>query len=302
MITIFIIACEKEVKVNQDDYAPKAVLNCLLNPYLDTVIAELSESRDMLYDKGIFPPIKNATIILYDNGVNVGTFTEIFDGKYILPYTVIKGHSYKIEVSNTKFDDLSATTIVPNPAIINSFNVEMLLLPDNVKANIDINFKDAPNEGNYYGIAMERIDTNRLEAPPSYPGYEYHPPYPQTYFCSSDLNIEFPTEELESGVCSDLILMSDKGFNGQNYNFNCYSEYYLYNNGIEVTDTTYYTKIKLYFKTYNEDYYKYVLSTKIAQWNYGNPFAEPVRIYNNITGGFGIFGALNTVVDSVSFN
>ncbi len=301
-LTFIFIGCEKEIKVNQENYAPKTVLNCLLNPLSDTVRANLSESRDMLYDKNDFPPIKNATIVLYDNNVNVGTFTETSDGQYVLPYTVTAGHTYKITVTNTKFDDVFATTIVPNPAIINNFNVDLVLMPDNLRANININFKDSPNEDNFYGVAMERIDTNRLEAPPSYPGYEYHPPYANTYFCSSDLNIEFPNDELDGGACSDLVLFSDKGFNGQDYNFNCYSDYFIYLGGAEITDTTFYTKIKLFFKTYNSDYYKYVLSTKIAQWNYGNPFAEPVRIYNNIEGGFGIFGALNTAVDSVSFN
>ena len=296
---LVILACEKEIKIDQNEYAPKAVLNCLLNPDKDTILANLSESRDMLYDKGDFPGIQGASITLFDNGANVGTFTNIANGDYILPYTVLSEHTYKIEITNTKFDNLTATTKVPKPGLISSITYDMNILNQELKTDINITFQDNPNEDNYYGIASTRIDTNKLETPPTYQGYEYYPPYPSSYFCTEDLVIEYPQNDIETDNCGTLMLFSDKTFNGNNYTLKINSSYNYYQ---EISDTMFYTKIKVFFKTYNEDYYKYVLSTKLAQENYGNPFAEPVRIYNNIDGGFGIFGALNTVIDSVEFN
>ncbi|HIP37560.1 MAG TPA: DUF4249 domain-containing protein [Crocinitomix sp.] len=302
-IIVLLLACEKEIIIDQGEYAPKVTLNCLLNPISDTIELTLSESRDMLYDKSTFPPITGANVTITDNGVNIGAFTELPDGKYILPYTVIPNHTYSIQVTNTKFNDVKATTIVPSPASLMAFNVELGSVENNLKANISVIFQDEANVNNYYGFSFERIDTNKYESPPSYPGYEYHPPYPNRYFCSSDINIEYPEKDIEGDVCSDLILLTDLSFDGQQYQFNCSNSYYIYYNGNQnYDDTTFYTKIKLFLKTYNYDYYLYSLSLNLFKYNYGNPFAEPVRIYSNIEGGYGIFGSLNVAVDSIEFN
>jgi hypothetical protein len=294
-----LMACEKEIKINQNEYAPKAVLNCLLNPDKDTVWAKLSESRDMLYDKYDFPSIDDATIKLYDNNVNIGIFTFSGEGQYFLPYTVLAEHTYKIEITNTKFNDLTASTVVPNPGVISSISVDLTVVNADLNADISIVFQDNGNEQNFYGVEVSRIDTNKYEPIPSYTGYEYHPPYPNRYFCTKDLIVEYPQSEMDVENCADLMLFSDNTFNGNSYNFKCNNTYSYYG---EISDTMFYTKIKVIFKTYNEDYYKYALSTKLAQDNYGNPFAEPVRIYNNVEGGFGIFGSLNTIIDSLEFN
>ena len=36
-------------------------------------------------------------------------------------------------------------------------------------------------------------------------------------------------------------------------------------------------------------YYRYVLSYNAYQQAHGNPFSEPVQVYTNVTGGYGIF-------------
>ena len=39
----------------------------------------------------------------------------------------------------------------------------------------------------------------------------------------------------------------------------------------------------------DKPFYKYVVSNEAYQAAHNNPFAEPVQVYTNITGGFGIF-------------
>jgi len=284
-------SCEKEISIDQKEFSPKIVLNSIINSENDTIIVELSESRDMLYDKFDFPPIKDATIKLYDNNIFAGTLTELFDGYYILPYSVIPNHTYRLEVSNTNLDNVTASTTVPTPAVINDFTVT---LNSNLKANINVVFQDPAGESNFYGIEISRLDST-LDTTGYYGGYSI-----SDYACSNSTAIEYPAANgIDGANCTNLFLFSDKLFAGSTFTFNCYNENTFWNTPPEELGL--FTKIWVNLKTINEDYYQYQLSTNLALENYGNPFAEPVRIYSNVEGGFGIFGSYSIYKDSISF-
>ena len=290
-LLLTIMSCEKEVKIDQKEYPPKIVLNSIITPNSSEIIVELSESRDMLYDKYDFPPISNATIKLFDNNTYIDTLTEVSDGIYSISHSVLPTHTYKLEVSNTKFDNVTATTVVPTPATITNFNTT---LDQNLKSDINITIQDVGSEENFYGVEITRLDSiNDTTSFSS--GYSE-----SSYACSNSQVIEYPSQDGIVGEnCTNLFLFTDKLFAGTTYTFNCYNENTFWGGGPDGIDI--FTKIWVNLKTINEDYYQYTLSTNIALENYGNPFAEPVRIYSNVEGGFGIFGSYSVYKDSISF-
>jgi len=290
LASLFILSCEKEVTIDQKKYPPKIVLNCIINSSSDTILVKLSESRDMLYDKTTYPIVENATVNLYDNEILVGQLNELGGGYYRIFHTITPLHTYTLKVTNTKFEDVSATTSVPSPTPINSFTAS---LDQNKKADINLSFNDPANEDNYYNISVSRLDTLIDTINNQYFGDPYYSPY----FCTESAVIEYPVSDgLSAKLCNTNFLFSDKTFKNSAYNFNCEFETTLYQT---PDNTPVYTEISVNFKTYSRDYYQYQLSTSIARDNFGNPFAEPVKIYNNITNGFGIFGSYSTYIDTL---
>jgi hypothetical protein len=49
-------------------------------------------------------------------------------------------------------------------------------------------------------------------------------------------------------------------------------------------------------------YYRYHASVRRAGQSRANPFAEPVLVYSNVTGGLGVFGAYTRTTTSVRIN
>jgi hypothetical protein len=45
----------------------------------------------------------------------------------------------------------------------------------------------------------------------------------------------------------------------------------------------------------SSQYYRYVNSLELYNESDGNPFAEPVQLYNNISNGYGIFAGASSV-------
>ncbi|MDX1351191.1 MAG: DUF4249 domain-containing protein [Putridiphycobacter sp.] len=291
LFTSLLLSCQKAIEIDREKIKPKLVINCILSPNQDTIKLSLSESRDLLYDKSDFPLVENATVSLFENGTKIGDL--LLEGAYyILPYQVKAGATYRVEVTKAGFDAVSAeTTVNTAPADI-AFSAEKIE-SGIVIANMTIT--DIKNESSYYMATMQwgdiTTDSTILNDP-------YYQPYFQSYNCTDDVIIEYPQNDLLSGsICASQFLFSDASFQNSAHTFTVYSpqnNYYFPQDG-------YKTIVVIECHTVNYDYYTYYLTRSIFQDNLGNPFAEPVPVYNNIENGFGIFGASTTRTDTLVF-
>ena len=95
-------------------------------------------------------------------------------------------------------------------------------------------------------------------------------------------------------VLTSSAFFKDDFFDGKTYTIDANAEYL----------NLYSYKIKFYVKLYSlsEDNYKYRLSYGKFIESGNNPFAEPVQVYNNIDGGYGIFGGEVVSIDSVTID
>ncbi|OFY88145.1 MAG: hypothetical protein A2236_13130 [Bacteroidetes bacterium RIFOXYA2_FULL_33_7] len=77
------------------------------------------------------------------------------------------------------------------------------------------------------------------------------------------------------------VIFSDDLFEGENLNLSLFvSKYNFY---------TLQTPVIISLYSISEAFYKYSISLDEQQNVAGNPFAEPVQVYNNVTDGYGIF-------------
>jgi hypothetical protein len=65
------------------------------------------------------------------------------------------------------------------------------------------------------------------------------------------------------------------------------------------SETSLCTTIHAHLLHTDEHYYNYYRSVRRAKQRQANPFAEPVLIYSNVTGGLGVFGAYTRTTTSV---
>jgi len=86
------------------------------------------------------------------------------------------------------------------------------------------------------------------------------------------------------------ILFSDEFFDGREYQLKVISERpFFYESPFETTLSA---SITYQLESISEEVFFY-RKTLVAQQNSGfDPFAQPVQVYGNINGGFGIFGGI----------
>ncbi|MFK8044647.1 MAG: DUF4249 domain-containing protein [Crocinitomicaceae bacterium] len=294
LISISIISCQKAIEIDRDIVQPKLVINCVLSPFEDTVKLSLTESRDLLYDKNTFPVVSDATIELFENDIKIGELA-LFGEIYILPYTVKPGAKYAIKASSDGFVDVDAETTVSAPFSNLDFNIEML---ENNGWNAELIIEDAKNEDNFfevrfmYGYFTE--DTAIINS------QFYYPPWMNGYFCTNDYIIEHPQSELlSSSNCAGSFLFSDKTFKNSNHTLRMFVE--PNSNSFFEPGEGYKTRAVIEYSSYNYDYFTYSVTKSIYLNNQGNPFAEPVSVYSNITNGYGIFGSASVHSDTLIF-
>ena len=159
------------------------------------------------------------------------------------------------------------------PAIsISSFNLKDSAFAGphgNVEANLDITLNDPANK-NYYMLEVFETDTFY----PSDSGINYY------YLFIDDPAIG----EKQNAIA---VLFNDEFFNGKSYRLTVKFDSYLLN-----ANPGYPVYVKL--TSVNEDFYLYKKTFAAHLNNQGNPFAEPVQVYNNIKNGFGIFGGFSS--------
>lgn len=75
------------------------------------------------------------------------------------------------------------------------------------------------------------------------------------------------------------VVFKDDTFNGQEHKLRLFTNAYLDSDDV------------LLFRVYSidEGFYRYITTKETYQENYDNPFADPINIYSNVEGGFGLF-------------
>jgi len=225
--------------------------------------------------------LDNASIELLSDGVlltNIPTAdnNENFGYNYKQdpnPVDFQSGQSYTLRVNHPDYEEATATITVPEEVAPFSLELEEdggLDESGNRVDRVTIEFKDPVDQENFYEMSLFSIVTF---------GDNQDTYIESHYVTSLDFNLQ------ESFYGADLL--SDETFNGQDYKLQ------LDINRYENEDTSYETF--LIWRNVNKDYYEFARSVRLqrdTEENFG-PFAEPVTIRANFSGGLGLF-SINT--------
>ena len=266
-LSITLFACESDPQVEIPFEPTKLVLTSFLDPSSDTNIVHLSksdhifDSQSSFYDDLI---ISNGTIKITD-GTN--DFTLRYDNNN--KYYFFRRNDFNLDYSKNYTITASAInqtvskqvqTLDSNKVNIVSFSIDQSNYTDDFgtykvyKARVE--FKDPPNENNFYRIYLSPIYEDIFN-----PGEEYD------YFYDIYSNT----------------LISDEGRNGSN--IVAFTEHGEYDSGFGNNITGF----RIYIYKVDEDVYKYVKSLK--NYTGDDPFSEPSLIYSNVPGGLGLVGS-----------
>jgi Domain of unknown function (DUF4249) len=277
------------------DYDQGLVFHQLISDTDDTIRLELSKKL------GVFEPTKTdkdwfvtgATVEWWQDGQKVLVLSPLsFDSGFVyigkFPSPLIIGPEYEIRVSHPNFETVRSVQKIPAKAT----DVQQLKLvrevandPSGASLNeLSFVIKDNPNEQNYYEF---QLSTNQYY-------YEYLGMDPQGMPIFDTLSYTYYTgfentfdQNIVNGTRGG-ILLSDQFFNGQDYKF--IGRFYAPYNGSGSTDTSTY---RLSIRNVTKEYYQWSVSYNKQYNAQGNPFAEPIAVYNNLENGLGIFAMFN---------
>lgn len=271
-------SCTKEIDYKGDNEEPLLVLNCIAEK--DSLIeVELSKSRFFLASNyGDYSITSNAIITLVNqtSGQTYVSTTPDAEGKYVFPIAALEGNSYSISASHPDFETVASTMYVPYATPILSVDTSSYSSSDGFAVmKADVTWND-PSGADFYVLKLSIVN-NVL-------GYEYlNQPLGSNDQSMDDLSASdfdggesfysqlFFTDELFSGSQKTLEVRFPKQW------------------GVSNPDERF--KFTLYRCT--EETYKYLVSSKKAEYAANDFFSEPVKVFMNIENGYGIFGALS---------
>jgi hypothetical protein len=271
IIPFLFTGCELVVDVDIPIEQRQLVLNSFFTP--DSVWrAKLSASQHIL-DDGPYELVEDAQIIVMDGEDTIDTLTYDSLGYY----TSNNGKpaynkSYTIRATAANYRPVESTSSCPKPitAEFSSLQTGVGEIQEPVHS-FTIKFIDSPERDFYQVMAIaEYRQTN------PYTGQGFLNRY-NAHIWSED-----PAINAKEIANSEGFFFSDALFNGKEFSLN-----------VKMSPNHWgtSTKIKYYvfLRSLNEDYYRYKTTSLLQNYTSSDPFAQPVKVFNNIENGFGIF-------------
>ena len=272
-IILSITGCQKTVFIDVGQVKPRLVVNSILQK--DSLLKiQLSKSKSMMDTSQSINLINNATVKIFEGKILKQTLTKGISGSFTAAFKPKISTTYRLEIENTGFGHVEATTMIPiTPQLIFAKQTTELTPGSSSQyIKFSIGLKDQGVEPDYYYLRAFIIKKGYL------PGASNNNVMSCDIF--SDDNVIITDNSTLKGV-----IFNDAAFTSANYELIVYTPY-------RITKD-----FNLWFElsSISTDYYKYLVSI-IMQNNAGqNPFAEPVVIRTNVQNGTGIFGAQNSV-------
>lgn len=270
---LLITSCQKTVSIDVGQIKPRLVVNSILDK--DSLIrVQLSKSKSMMDSLQSIDKINDASIKIFEDNILLQILTKGINGLYSSTIKPKVASDYRLEIDNTIFGHVEATTLIPtipNPiSVVQTTELTPGSAPQYIKFKIGIH--DEGISPDYYYLRAFLIKKGFL------PGANSK--YVMACHIGSDDNIVVVDDKTLNGI-----MFEDGAYVKSNYELIVYTNYRIsadFNLWFELSSIT-------------ADYYKYLVSS-VMQNNAGNnPFAEPVIIKSNIQNGTGIFGAKNSV-------
>lgn len=275
---LILMSCMKPIKINIDDKGRKIVVNSIFTAD-STIKIVLQRSNYILDNTHTYPVINDAKIDLFENNIKIETISSANqEGKYNFKHIVKEGKTYGIEIEKSGYDITKATSTVPLKTKLKKVDYEI----NTEKINFTVHFSDRANEKNYYKLSASMVMILNEGTENEFKNLRL----------LSIKSKDPAVQELKNinKFNNSWLLITDDVFDGTNYALTCNIK-----NEFKNIDNV---VIEYYFvlNTISKDMYNYYLAYDKYQNSTEDPFAELVKVYNNIDNGFGIFAGESSSV------
>ncbi|MDR1755543.1 MAG: DUF4249 domain-containing protein [Culturomica sp.] len=305
------MACENEMDFKGDERTPKMYVNTILGPEAEERFIEVSESV-FLFGNRKPQPVNNAAFKVWRNGAEVPVkhTTAEDSGHTLYTFSSPLSAGDKLELSGESplHGAIAGSDVMPEPARIKEVKTEWFTGKEKrwpyekEKSYLRtlVTLADKPEEKNYYRIIV-RSETDYTY---SYQKWDEtvvtgESEYRQTHEVYVDREVLFNNNvgNVLAGDEEDARMyriFSDELFAGREYTLNVYVQL---DRTLEEWGNSGYTyevtgqRVTIEILTLSENLFRHLRSVELAYIE--NNFSEPVKIYTNITGGYGIFGMYN---------
>lgn len=285
---------------NIPDTGRKIVINGLITT--DSLINVQIGRSSYINSYNISNDLEKADVKLYLNETYLDSLSRVpfytfyvwnvfnpgnYRSKSITPQS---GMDYKIVVKAADLPVASAKTIIPDMVKIIKVDTTGIVLPAGLYISSNkgiickIEFIDPPGERNYYLFNIREIVKEHSSTPNNNLG-----------FSCTDPIVE---EQLFSGEKIQGIAFSDKIINGKKYILTIILNKEVI--GMNTSGDIQAVSFRLYSIT--EEYFHYIRNLNLYSKNFGNPLTEPVLLFSNIVGGYGMFTGAAVSSYLISFN
>ncbi|MDR0348496.1 MAG: DUF4249 domain-containing protein [Tannerella sp.] len=275
--------CESDVNYRGEGVSAKMVLNSMINSGETSQLIKVSESVFVFSDQKP-KPVDNPNLALRINGfpVEVTYDHSVREDRYYRFNAVLNpGDRMEISGDSQSHGHLSGSDVIPYPPQIVDVAPEWFTgTADGISyLRTTVKIKDRPNENNYYRIVIHTKTVFSGNDPDdiTWQNQEVH--------VDQEILFKEISGSLGDANTSLFAIFSDELFRGREYSLNVYIRH---DNFSQEADQ--YVRVEIH--TLSENLYKYLRSLEVAAS--GDNFTEPVKIFTNIEGGFGILGTYTT--------
>jgi hypothetical protein len=310
---------EQVVTVNLPAQEPSLVPALSLNNYYSPLLNLTATQAPLTSQATGNPQISNATIEILEGGLSKGFMKLVSNGAgsnvyaMVTPFVPKPGFSYSLKIAKSGFNSVTAADNMPSYVAIQATNtgnfkyVQSRWDPNTVDTfrEVKIVFTDPmPNGDKYRLIISDEILDSTGNFATNFGGGDqsiisndimfsaYVDPFGGgplgSIGGSTDHYIRLPDyyfdDEFFNGQTKEAIIFIRKGidFGGGSANGGFLAPYF-------------------YLQHHSEASYKFNTTVIKYNANEGNPFSQPVILFSNVVGGFGILGSNTVSIDSLKF-
>ena len=264
-------SCQKVIDIELPETDPKIVVNSFFTDN-SRIKVHLSKSIGIL--ESTAPDITDASVVLREKGVIIDTM-YLESGYYYSHILAERNNKYTLEVTTPGIKSVFCEDIIPEKTVLQSCIYTDSVLFDeyaNPINELKLDFQDVTGPS-FYEIELEAKDVIQ--------NYKI-----VTWFVHNSDPVITSTGLLDYNPRT--LIFTDKMFEGKH----CSVTIYFANDPYPIYD------LKISFRSVSESYYKY----KEKQFAYlyslhqdiFNGMSEPINLYSNITGGYGIFAGYSS--------
>lgn len=266
-LAMLLSACEKREEISLPYEGDKIVVNTLIQPDSVVYIRVTRSVPSSVYDDAGYKDIPGAAVTLTSGDGAVWPLqTQVIKGLsyYVSDRKAVLGQQYKVAVTAPDLQAVTGTDTLPSAPLAYNAGAQRS------SSRVQFTLKDHPAPADYYRVRIYMTDAATGRG--AFLLFRLDPAF------NNNLADFFTKGNYNS------LIMNDERFNGKQVTFVLQTAEPIMNAGeitVEVSALTYST-------------YQY-FNTLLAQRESGNVVTgSPVRVFSNVTNGYGIVGGINT--------